>query len=122
MTTGQIIIAAIAVAVIFLALLVWFAVVVPFRRARAGRMKDPVRARMMVTQMSRPSAEEEQAIWQGGTVTGIVDIPGETQFVLRQSAMILTEKFPKAGDILPIVIDRADHRRLAIQWDEIEGT
>jgi hypothetical protein len=35
--------------------------------------------------------------------------------------MILTDKFPKAGDVLPIIIDRADPRRLAIQWDEIGG-
>jgi hypothetical protein len=102
--------------------LAWFGIVVPFRRASVKRMRKPVRGTMLVTQMSLASASEEESVWQGGTVTGIVTIPGETPFVQRRQAMILTEKFPRAGDVLPIVIDRADHRRLSIQWDEMAGT
>src|SRR6218665_1270156 len=112
----------VAAAILIFGALAWFGIVRPFRRARVGRMKDPVRAGMLVTQMPLASADEEEPVWQGGMVTGIVDIPGEAQFVHRQNAMILTDKFPKAGDILPIVIDRADHRRLSIQWDEMAGT
>jgi uncharacterized membrane protein YcfT len=119
MTTGQIITAAVAAAVLFFGLLAWFGIVVPFRRASVKRMRDPARATMLVTQMSL--ANDEDSIWQGGTVTGIVTIPGQAPFVQRQQAMILTEKFPKAGDVLPIVIDRADTRRLSIQWNEIAG-
>ncbi|HTU11706.1 MAG TPA: hypothetical protein VMG08_12510 [Allosphingosinicella sp.] len=111
--------AIVGVAILFAGLAAWFGIVVPFRRAQVRRMKDPARATMLVTQMSLASASEEQAVWQGGAITGIVTIPGQAPFVHRQNAMILTDKFPKAGDILPIVIDRADHRRLAIQWDEI---
>jgi hypothetical protein len=119
-TTGQIIIAVVAVAVVFFGTLAWFGIVVPFRRASVKRMREPVRATMLVTQMSLASASEEESVWQGGTIAGIVTIPGQTPFVYRRQAMILTDKFPKAGDVLPVIIDRADPRRLAIQWDEIE--
>ena len=119
MTTGQIIIIAVAAALVCFGLLAWFGIVVPFRRASLKRMRDPARATMLVTQMSL--ANDEDSIWQGGTVTGIVTMNGEAPFVQRQQAMILTDKFPRAGDVLPIVIDRADRRRLAIQWDEIAG-
>jgi hypothetical protein len=116
MTTGQIIIAAVAAAVTLCALLAWFWIVRPYRRARASRMRDPVRGTMLVTQMS--PASEDDSVWQGGMIAGIVTIPGEGQFVHRRQAMILTDKFPRSGDTLPIIIDRADRRRLAIQWDE----
>lgn len=112
----------VAAAILLIGLLVWFAFVVPFRRAQVNRMRDPVRGTMLVTQMSLASASEEESVWQGGTIAGIVTIPGEAPFVYRRQAMILTEKFPKAGDVLPIIIDRANHARVAIQWDEVEGT
>jgi hypothetical protein len=111
--------AVIAALFILFGALAWFGILVPFRRASVNRMRDPVRAAMLVTQMSPASASEEDSVWQGGTVTGIVTIPGQPPFVQRQQAMILTDKFPRAGDTLPVVVDRADHRRLAIQWDEI---
>lgn len=117
MTTGQIILAAVAAAVLLFGALAWFFIVRPFRRARMGRMKDPVRATMLVTQM--PPTNDEESIWQGGAITGIITIPGQAPFVQRQQAMILTEKYPKAGDVLPLVVDRADPRRLSIQWDEM---
>ena len=110
-------IAIVAAALVLCGVLVWFAIVRPFRRAAARRMKDPARATMLVTQMS--PASEDDSVWQGGTVTGIVTLPGEAQFVRRHQAMILTDKYPKAGDVLPIVIDRADHHRIAILWDEM---
>lgn len=121
MPTGQIVLAAVAVAVVLFAMLAWFGIVVPFRRASVKRMRDPVRGTMLVTRMSLASASEAKSVWQGGTVAGIVTIPGEAPFVYRRQAMILTDKFPEAGDVLPIIVDRADRRRLAIQWDEIEA-
>lgn len=99
--------------------LAWFGIVVPFRRASVKRMREPVRGTMLVTGMSL--ASDEDSVWQGGTITGLVTIPGRTPFEHRQRAMILTDKFPKKGDVLPIVIDRADVRRMAVQWDEIDG-
>lgn len=97
--------------------LAWFGIIRPFRRASVKRMREPVRATLLVTQMSL--ANDEDSVWQGGTIAGIVTIDGEAPFVYRRQAMILTDKFPKAGDVLPVIIDRADHARLAIQWDEI---
>ena len=104
-------------AILLVAALAWFGIIRPFRRASVKRMREPVQATLLVTQMSL--ANDEESVWQGGTIAGIVTIAGEAPFVYRRQAMILTDKFPKAGDVLPVIIDRADHARLAIQWDEI---
>jgi hypothetical protein len=98
----------------------WWVLVTPHRRASVKRMREPVRATMPVTRMSLPG--DEESVWQNGVVTGIVSIPGQPAFEHRQRAMIFSDKFPKKGDLLPIIIDRADPRRLAIQWDEIAET
>jgi len=110
----------IAAAILIFGALAWFGIFVPFRRAQVRRMRDPARGTMLVTQMSL--ANDEDSVWQGGTITGIVTIAGQAPFIQRRQAMILTDKFPKAGDVLPIIIDRKDLRRLSIQWDEIAGS
>ncbi len=97
----------------------WWVLVTPHRRASVKRMREPVRATMLVTEMSL--ASDEDSVWQNGVVTGIVSLPGRPAFPHQQRAMIFSDKFPKIGDVLPIIIDRADHRCLAIQWDEIGG-
>lgn len=103
--------------VIFAALVVWGTVIVPHRKASVKRMRDPARGTFLVTGVSAPG--EDMAVWISGTVTGVVTIPGRDPFAHKHEGLLRGSKYPKPGAVLPIVIDRADSSRLAIQWDEI---
>lgn len=96
---------------------VWRAVVLPGRRASVTRMREPVRGTMRITEMPEPT--DEDPMWQNGIVAGTVTIPGLPAFAYRQRVPIPTDRFPKVGDALPVIVNRADHGRLAIQWDEV---
>jgi hypothetical protein len=68
------------------------------------RMKDPVSATLQVTGISEPSFG---AAFCTGQITGLVSGNGIEPQAVQRTGMIDTARWPKVGQRLPILIDRA---------------
>jgi len=82
------------------------------------RMKDPVSGTLTVTAISAPSTE---AVWMMAEITGVVSGPGlEPQAVQRQG-FVRTAFWPSPGQVLPVVVDRANPDFYVIEWTKVKA-
>ncbi len=94
------------------------------RLARAGSagaastaaMTDPVPGTMLVTAASMPS---RRAVFHLSRITGVVSGEGVEPTAVQFNGLIRTALWPSPGKQLPVIVDRADPRRFAIQWDQV---
>ena len=84
-------------------------------RADVGAMADPVPGTMLVTAASVPS---RRAAFHMSRITGIVSAEGVESTAVQYSGLIRTSLWPSPGRQLPVIVDRADPRNFAIQWDQ----
>ena len=84
--------------------------------ARTAAMTDPVPGTMLVTAASMPS---RRALFHMSRITGVVSGEGVEPTAVQYSGLIRTALWPSPGKQLPVIVDRADPRRFAIQWDEV---
>jgi len=68
------------------------------------RMKDPVVATLQVTGITEPSFD---AAFCTGQLTGLVSGEGIEPQAVQRTGMIETARWPRIGQRLPILIDRA---------------
>jgi hypothetical protein len=80
-----------------------------------GAMADPVPGTMLVTAASMPS---RNAAFHMSRITGVVSAEGVAPTAVQYSGLIRTSLWPSPGRQLPVIVDRADPRKFAIQWDQ----
>ena len=78
-------------------------------------MADPVPGTMLVTAASMPS---RNAIFHMSRITGIISAEGVEPTAVQFGGLIRTALWPSPGKQLPVIVDRADPRKFAIQWDQ----
>ena len=83
--------------------------------ASVGAMTDPVPGTMLVTAASMPS---RNAVFHMSRITGIVSAEGVEPTAVQYNGLIRTALWPSPGRQLPVIVDRADPRKFAIQWDQ----
>ena len=83
--------------------------------ASTEAMADPVPGTMLVTAASMPS---RNAIFHMTRITGVVSAEGVAPTAVQYSGLIRTALWPSPGRQLPVIVDRADPRKFAIQWDQ----
>ena len=101
-------------------------VIVRLARANSGgggtsteAMADPVPGTMLVTAASMPS---RNAVFHMSRITGVVSAEGVEPTAVQYSGLIRTALWPSPGRQLPVIVDRADPRKFAIQWDQVSTT
>jgi hypothetical protein len=87
--------------------------------ASVGTMADPVPGTMLVTAASMPS---RNAAFHMSRITGIVSAEGVEPTAVQYNGLIRTSLWPSPGKQLPVIVDRADPRKFAIQWDQVATT
>ena len=83
--------------------------------ASVGAMADPVPGTMLVTAASMPS---RRAAFHMSRITGVVSAEGVEPTAVQYNGLIRTSLWPSPGRQLPVIVDRADPRKFAIQWDQ----
>ena len=83
--------------------------------ASVGAMADPVPGTMLVTAASMPS---RNAVFHISRITGVVSAEGVEPTAVQYNGLIRTSLWPSPGRQLPVIVDRADPRKFAIQWDQ----
>ena len=81
------------------------------------RMKDPATGTFTVTAITPPSPE---AIWAMAEITGVVSAAGLAPRPVQRPAMLRTALWPKPGQTLPVVVDRAKPDDFVIEWAKAE--
>ena len=115
------------VGLVLLLLLAWL--VAFFRAARdvrlgrniekaRKRMKDPVSGSLTVTGMTEPSPE---AIWAMAEITGVVKADGLEPCAVQRVGMVRTALWPKPGQVLPVVVDRANPDSFVVEWTKVKS-
>ena len=82
---------------------------------KVGAMADPVPGSLLVTAAAMPS---RRATYHMTRITGVVSGEGVTPTAVQYSGLIRTSLWPSPGSQLPVIVDRADPRKFAIQWDQ----
>lgn len=117
----------IIVGIVLFLVFVWM--IVFFRKARdvtSGRnvekarrkMKDPVSGTLSVTGIGMPSSE---AVWTACEITGVLAAPGLDPRPVKRLGLVRTALWPKPGDVLPILVDRARPDFYVIEWLRVKG-
>ena len=81
-----------------------------------GAMADPVPGTMLVTAASMPS---RNAVFHMSRITGVISAEGVEPTAVQFGGLIRTSLWPSPGKQLPVIVDRADPRKFAIQWDQV---
>jgi hypothetical protein len=108
------------------AILIFVVIMAVIRMGRLGgnassaakSMADPVPGSLLVTAISMPS---RGAMFQMTRLTGIVSAEGIEPFAVQHSGLVRTALWPQPGSTLPLIVDRADPSRFAIEWDKIRS-
>lgn len=81
-----------------------------------GAMADPVPGTMLVTAASMPS---RNAVFHMSRITGVISAEGVEPTAVQFGGLIRTSLWPSPGKQLPVIVDRADPQKFAIQWDQV---
>ena len=84
----------------------------------ARRMKDPVAGELLVTGISAPSPD---ASFSTADLAGVLSGEGIEPRAVRRAGLVATEKWPKPGQKLPIIVDRADTSRFVVEWVKVKA-
>lgn len=85
--------------------------------ARAvGGMVFPMAGELHVATTSVPPSD---ARYSNYLLTGVVCAPGVEPVAVQSSGIARANRWPTAGSVLPVTLDRADPRRFVIEWDRI---
>jgi hypothetical protein len=85
--------------------------------AAAGRMQQPMPGTLLVTAVSLPT---ENAVYHSARLTGVVSGEGVAPTATQFSGLIRTSKWPRSGQTLPVIVDRANPHNFAIEWDKVQ--
>ena len=85
---------------------------------RVRRMTDPVRGQLTVRACAQPDTAPDSLSYSGlilGTVAG----DGFGPVAVEHSTGVPAKRCPRSGQKVPVIVDRADPRRLTILWKEV---
>ena len=82
-------------------------------------MADPVAGTLLVTSISMPG--RRNAIFQMTRLTGVVSAEGVEPFAVQHNGLVRTAQWPQPGTTMPVIVDRADPSRFAIEWDKVRS-
>jgi hypothetical protein len=85
-------------------------------KAAVQSMADPVPGVFLVTASAMPS---RRAVWHMTRITGVISGEGVAPTAAQYQGLIRTSLWPSPGASLPVIVDRADPSRFAIQWDQV---
>ena len=115
------------VGVILLLVMLWlFILFKAARDVRLGRhvekarkrMKDPAPGTFTVTGITAPSTE---AIWAMAEITGVISAAGLDPRPVQRPGMLRTALWPKPGQVLPVVVDRAKPDFFVVEWIKVKS-
>lgn len=109
------------------AVLILVAALVLIRVMRAGgnaaaavrAMADPVPGTLLVTAAAMP---DRDSVWHMTRITGILSAEGIEPRAVQFGGLIRTSQWPSPGQQLPVIVDRADPGKFAIEWDKVRAT
>lgn len=84
--------------------------------AAERKMKEPVKGEFVLTGSSIPAPH---AAYQTCNIIGVISAPGMPTVPANYRGLVSTLKFPRAGQTLPVLVDRADPENFVIQWDKV---
>lgn len=87
-----------------------------FSRLKAARMRDPIRGDAQVV---AASGYHGDATWQSCSLSLVVSADGVPPTAVEWSGLARGKKWPSAGMVLPVTVDRADPQSLKIEWDDV---
>ncbi len=79
-------------------------------------MADPVPGTLLVTAAAMPS---RTALYHMTRITGVVSGEGIEPTAVQYGGLIRTSNWPSPGSSLPVIVDRANPKNFAIQWDQV---
>jgi hypothetical protein len=82
----------------------------------AKAMADPVAGSLLVTAITMP---DHNAIFQMTRLTGVISAEGIEPFAIQHNGIVRVSQWPQPGTTLPVIVDRADPARFAIEWDKV---
>jgi uncharacterized protein YhaN len=85
---------------------------------RGKRMKDPVRGTAQVVACSRMT---QAAVASNCVMNLVVSGEGVPATPVEYQAIVRQDRWPHAGQVLPVTVDRADPSRLKVEWDEVRS-
>lgn len=85
------------------------------------RMKDPVEGTAKVAAVDFPHGRTYNDGRPYTRLECVVSGPGIEPVAVEHSEMILAGKVPMRGDVLPVLIDRANPKRVVFSWDKVES-
>jgi hypothetical protein len=83
------------------------------------KIKDGIAAQALL--MSIPAPTEPGRAYHI-TLTLQVRLPDREPYLHKHSCWVHATKYPQPGAMLPITVDRSDHTRLRIEWDQVLTT
>ena len=84
--------------------------------ASVAAMADPVPGTLLVTAAAMPS---RTALYHMTRITGVVSGEGIEPTAVQYGGLIRTSNWPSPGSSLPVIVDRANPKNFAIQWDQV---
>jgi hypothetical protein len=84
---------------------------------RLQHMADPVDGVLHVTGVDDPAPYS--AVRATCAFEGVVQAPGVAARAEQVSGMVDTARWPRAGDDLPITVDRANPKQWLIRWERV---
>ena len=84
--------------------------------ASVAAMADPVPGTLLVTAAALPS---RTALYHMTRITGVVSGEGVEPTAVQYGGLIRTSNWPSPGSSLPVIVDRANPKNFAIQWDQL---
>jgi hypothetical protein len=84
--------------------------------AAQRKMKDPVEGEFVLT---GSSIAAPHAAYQTCSITGVISAPGMPTVPANYRGLVSTSKFPRAGQTLPVLVDRTDPENFVIQWAKV---
>ncbi|HEV7658786.1 MAG TPA: hypothetical protein VGO55_02960 [Allosphingosinicella sp.] len=82
-------------------------------------MADPVPGTLLVTAAAMP---DRGSAYHMTRITGILSAEGVEPRAVQFGGLVKTSLWPSPGQQLPVVVDRADPGKFAIEWDKVRGT
>jgi hypothetical protein len=83
---------------------------------RGKRMKDPVRGSAQIVACSRIT---QAAVASNVALSLVVSAEGLPATPVEHECLCRQDRWPHAGQVLPVTVDRAAPARLRIEWDEV---
>ena len=83
------------------------------------RMKDPVEGTAKVAAVDFPHGRTYNDGRPYTRLECVVSGPGIEPVAFEHTEMIVAGKVPMRGDVLPVLIDRANQKRIVISWDKV---